>query len=292
MTIQDALERAKELQKQRKKDSAATPRESGALSAPGDTTSLAALRVELRAEPIAETVYAALNHVQFDSAECARNHILASDAQLVEARQAAAAYRLLRGRVMHKVKSGGWSCIGVTSAGPGEGKTVTALNLAISIAREKLRTVYLLDLDMRNASVFKRVGVSPPVPLSRYFIEGVTPDEVLYETSIEHLVMAGNRETIPSASELLASNKLDQLLTHIRRRSKDALIIIDLPPVLSTDEALVVAPRLDAAFVVVAEGLTRRDGLAKALDQLRDFNVAGVVLNRSGSETGLAYYGY
>jgi Mrp family chromosome partitioning ATPase len=70
------------------------------------------------------------------------------------------------------------------------------------------------------------------------------------------------------------------------------LILIDLPPVLSTDEALVVAPRADAMFLVVAEGVTRRDGLAKAIDLLSDFTVGGVILNRSSEQMGGDYYGY
>ena len=131
MTIQDALERGKQLQRQRKETSVVTPRDSGAPISTDDTASLVALRAGLHAEPDAESVMASLGRVQFDSDECSRNHILVTEEQLVEARGAGAAYRLLRGRVMHKVKAGGWSCIGVSSAGPGEGKTLTALNLAI-----------------------------------------------------------------------------------------------------------------------------------------------------------------
>ena len=78
----------------------------------------------------------------------------------------------MRGRVLHRFKGGNWSCIGITSPGAGEGKTVTTVNLAISIAREKQRMVYLLDLDMRNPSVFERVGVQPPRALSQFFTEG------------------------------------------------------------------------------------------------------------------------
>ena len=152
--------------------------------------------------------------------------------------------------------------------------------------------VYLLDLDMRNASVLDRVGVQPPVALSRFFTDHLAPEEVLFATEIDNLIVAGNRQNVPSASELLASERLDELLEYIRRRSKNALILIDLPPVLSTDEALVVAPRTDALFLVVSEGVTRRDGLAKATDLLSDFNVAGVILNRSSERLGADYYGY
>jgi Mrp family chromosome partitioning ATPase len=290
MTIQDALERAKQLHRQRKEDS---PRPSGrTVVSTDESASLAAIREELHAEPDVSVTYSDLTRVEFDAAACAQNHILVTDEQMVEAGRAAPAYRLMRGRILHRLKTAGWSCVGITSPGPGEGKTVTTLNLAISIAREKQRTVYLLDLDMRNSSVFERVGVRPPKALSQFFTEGLPPEQVLFATGIPNLIIAGNRESVPSASELLASPRLDDLLKYIRRRSKGALILIDLPPVLSTDEALVVAPRADAMFLVVAEGVTRRDGLAKAIDLLSDFTVGGVILNRSSEQMGGDYYGY
>jgi Mrp family chromosome partitioning ATPase len=291
MTIQDALERAKQLHRQRKED---LPRQSSGRTvvAPDESASLAAIREELQAESDVSVTFSDLARVEFNGTACAQNHILVTDEQMAEAGRAAPAYRLMRGRILHRLKAAGWSCIGITSPGPGEGKTVTTLNLAISIAREKQRTVYLLDLDMRNSSVFARVGVQPPRALSQYFTEGLAPEEVLFATGIPNLIIAGNRESVPSASELLASPRLDELLKYIRRRSKGALILIDLPPVLSTDEALVVAPRADAMFLVVAEGVTRRDGLAKAIDLLSDFTVGGVILNRSSEQMGGDYYGY
>ena len=86
---------------------------------------------------------------------------------------------------------------------------------------------------------------------------------MLFATSVENLVIAGNRDAVQGASELLATPRLDELIQHIKLRSPGALILTDLPPVLSTDEALVVAPRMDAMFLVVSEGITRRDSLAQ-----------------------------
>jgi len=291
MTIQDALERAKKLHRQRSKE-ASLRSEGRSLASPDETASLVAIREELHTEPDVQARYPELDRVEFDPAACGRNYILLTNEQVAESGRAAAAYRLMRGRVLHRVKAGGWSCVGITSPGPGEGKTVTTINLAISIARERQRMVYLLDLDMRNASVLERVGVQPPRALSQYFTDGLAPESVLFATGVDNLVVAGNRENVPSASELLASERLDELLKHIRRRSKGALILIDLPPVTSTDEALVVAPRTDAMFLVVAEGVTRRDGLVRANDLLSDFTVAGVILNRSSEQLGADYYGY
>ena len=292
MTIQDALERAKLLRTSREGSAHARPERPRAPEQ--DVATLPAHREAVPAEPAGPAVhYSDLERVSFDAEACERFNVLVTGEQLANSAQAAAAYRLMRGRILLKVKAaGGWSCVGISSPGPGEGKTVTTLNLAISIAREKQRMVYLLDLDMRNPSMCQRAGFQPPRALAQYFTEGLSPESVLYQTDVDHLVVAGNLQAVPNASELLASPRLDELIKYIRRRSPGAIIFIDLPPVLSTDEALVVAPRTDAMFLVVAEGITRRDGLAKASDVLSDFTVAGIIMNRSSEGMGADYYAY
>ena len=290
MTILDALERAKKLRKTR--DGSSPARADGAQAARDEAGSSAIRREPVYVEPLAPAPYAALERLEFDDEACLRHKILFTSGQLAETGQAAAAYRLMRSRVVHRFKGSNWSCIGITSPGPGEGKTVTALNLAISIAREKQRMVYLLDLDMRNPSVFESVGVQPPRTMSQFFTDSLAPASVLFATSVENLVMAGNREAVAGASELLASPRLEEFIEYVKRRSPGALILADLPPVLSTDEALVVAPRMDAMFLVVSEGITRRDALARAVDVLADFPVPGLILNRSSEQLGGDYYGY
>lgn len=290
MTIQDALERAKQLHKARER--APIARSESPQPALDDSASLATLREPepTRSEPAIR--YSPLQRVEFDVVACEGNRVLLTDGQLVVAGRAAAAYRLMRGRVLHRINAGKWSCVGITSSGPGEGKTVTSINLAIAIAREKQRTVVLLDLDMRHPSVFERVGAEPPRELSQFLLGNLEAQDVLFETAVENLVVAGNHESVSTASELLASKRFDELLKYLRRRWPGVLVLIDLPPVLSTDEALVIAPRVDAMFLVVCEGVTRRDSLARATNLLGDFNVAGIIMNRSTDNVGGDYYDY
>lgn len=290
MTIQDALERAKLLRKTR--ESGVAARGEREQAAREETGTFAIVREAMLVEPVAPVHYPDLERLEFDVEACQQHRILFTSEQLAESAQAAAAYRLMRSRVLHRFKGSNWSCVGVTSPGSGEGKTVTTVNLAISIAREKQRMVYLLDLDMRNPSAFESVGVQPTRALSQFFTEAATPESVLFATSVENLVIAGNRDAVQGASELLATPRLDELIRHIKLRSPGALILADLPPVLSTDEALVVAPRMDAMFMVVSEGITRRDSLEKAVDVLSDFSVAGIIFNRSSDATTAGYYGY
>jgi capsular exopolysaccharide synthesis family protein len=203
-----------------------------------------------------------------------------------------AAYRMLRTRLLHKARAGSWTSIAVTSAGPNDGKTLTVLNLALSLAREKTRDIVLLDMDMRNPSVCRALGVQPALELRDYLEHGGNLKDLFFSVEAENLLVAGSVTTTEHASELLSSSRFDELIDTIRRGTVDPIVLIDLPPVLVTDDALVVAPKIDAVLVVASEGFTNRSELAKALDLLSEFPLAGVVLNRA-ADASLDYnYAY
>ena len=290
MFIERAIEKAKESQRARE---AAKNRTEPASSSkrPGNNDSTA-VRAEPRPVTSPSQHYRELSRVDLDAAVCERNRVLIDQDGTNELSRAGPAYRLLRSRMQHRLRGTNCSCVGITSPGPGEGKTVTAVNLAISVVWEKQRPVFLLDLDMRNPSVLRYIGARLPVQMSQFLGEEIPPEKVLFATNIDMLVIAGNHQAVTGGSELLANHRLDDLIAYIRRRSPDAIIIIDLPPVNSTDEALKVAPRLDAMFMVVSERKTRRDALARGLSLLSDFSVAGIILNRSAEDVGQYYYGY
>jgi len=205
---------------------------------------------------------------------------------------AIAAYRMLRTRLLHRAHISKWTTIAVTSAGPNDGKTLTAINLALSMAREKSREIVLLDLDMRNPSIFRTLGVNPPRELRQYLEQGTHGNELFVSVYSDNLMVAGSVVATEHASELLASPRFDELIALVRQGAAEPIILIDLPPVLLTDDALLVAPKVDAVLVVASDGLTSQADLGKALDMLKEFPIAGVVLNRV-SETMPAYdYGY
>jgi Mrp family chromosome partitioning ATPase len=84
---------------------------------------------------------------------------------------------------------------------------------------------------------------------------------------------------------LLASGRVEELFAYIRKIAPEPVILLDLPPMLSTDDAIIVAPKVDACLLVLSEGRSKRDGAAKALDLLSEFKLAGIVLNRSRTVT-------
>jgi protein-tyrosine kinase len=226
-----------------------------------------------------------------DPVACLENRILL-DEGVGQYRAVAAAYRMLRTRLLHRARMNGWTSIGVTSATPNDGKSLTVLNLGISVAREGNSEAVLLDLDMRNPSMCRYLGVNPPGQLRDYFEHDANVADMFFSIGIDNLLLASAIAGTDQASELLAGDKVEQLIQFIRKHTANPLVLIDLPPLLVTDDALVVAPKVDAMLVVAAEGHTGRADLDKALSLLAEFPIAGLVLNRA-VETGLDYgYGY
>jgi capsular exopolysaccharide synthesis family protein len=230
--------------------------------------------------------------LHIDARTCRENRLLLSATDEGGDGAAVAAYRMLRTRILHRIRARKWVTIGVTSAGPNEGKTLTALNLSFSLARERNSEVVLLDLDMRNPSICKMLDVEPPRELRHFFESPSDPKDLFFSIGVENLLIAGHTSASEHASELLASTRFEDLVSHVRQSTANPIVLIDLPPVLSTDDALVLAPRLDALLLVVAEGKTDRGDLQRATELLSEFSVAGLVLNQSSGGTGRYAYGY
>jgi Mrp family chromosome partitioning ATPase len=199
---------------------------------------------------------------------------------------------MLRTRLLHRIRQQKWTTIGITSTAPEEGKTLTALNLSFSLAREKNSEIILLDLDMRNPSICKALDLTPPRELRDFFEQPSAPDDLFFSIGVDNLALAGQNTSTAQASELLASSRFEDLVNYIKDTTVNPIVLIDLPPLLSTDDVLVLAPRLDAVLLVVAEGKTERGALDKATELLSEFPLAGVVLNQSRARGGSYAYGY
>jgi len=226
-----------------------------------------------------------------DQEACRERRILITS-ETDEEKVYAAAYRMLRTRLLHRARTNQWTTIAVTSAGPNDGKTLTVINLALSMAREKTREIVLLDMDMRNPSVCRAFGVRPTLELRDYLEHGGSVQDLFFSVGGENLLIAGSLTPTEHASELLSGSKFDDLIKTIRQGTVDPVVLIDLPPVLVTDDALVVAPKIDAVLVVASEGVTNRSDLAHALDLLSEFPKAGVVLNRAVETSPNYNYSY
>jgi protein-tyrosine kinase len=230
--------------------------------------------------------------LRYDAAVCSQHHVMVPETDERMLQAASPSYRIMRTRILQRCRISNWSTLAITSPGPGEGKSITALNLAISLAREGNYDVFLLDLDLRNPSMCRYLGVKPKHEITDLFRGEVAAQDLFFSLSgIDRLSLAGGTVATSEASELLATGYLEELLVCIASISNNPLTLIDLPPVVNTDDALIVAPRVDATVLVVSEGRTARAGLERAVGLLADYTVAGVVLNQATESSGSEYYG-
>jgi capsular exopolysaccharide synthesis family protein len=201
-------------------------------------------------------------------------------------------YGLLRTRVLRRMQQNKWKSIGITSAGKDNGKTLTAINLGISIARKQNYTVVVVDADLRNPSLHKVFGFKPQVGLSDYLRSDISIDEILVNPGIERLVILPGNKSTDASSELLSSKKMSRLAQDLKTRYPSRIVIYDLPPVVVGDDVVAFSPNLDTALLVVEEGGTETDKLKRSIDLLEGVDIIGTVLNKSTGDTLTEEYYY
>jgi protein-tyrosine kinase len=271
--IEGTLERAKRAREERMRE--------GAHEA-ATTESVAVRRKVVPAAEQPVPVRLQFEQLPIDRRVCEHERVLLSDGRGHAYSAVLDTYRILRTRIWHRgVQAKRWNSLGMVSAGPGEGKTVTSINLALAFAREKRSNVFLLDLDLRNASICRCLGVTPRAEIASAITGEAKPEDVFFGIGVENLFVAGGLTSYENSSEMLGGPGLVDLLAYINKVDPDGLILVDLPPLLGSADSLVVAPRLSAVVLVVAEGMTRRDQLDRAVQALAGVQVAGIVLNRS-----------
>jgi protein-tyrosine kinase len=200
------------------------------------------------------------------------------------------AYRMLRTQVLQRTRANGLSTIGVVSAVNGEGKTLTAINLAMSLAAEPNQTVMLVDLDLRRPTIATTLGLAPDSGLETWFGGDDPTKKVCYALEgVERLYVLPTLAPVARSSETLAGLGTRRLLSDLKDRDSGRLLIVDLPPVLLSDDALMVAPLLDAVVLVVNERRTKREDVVRVIELLGNTRIVGTVLNRSSESENRAY---
>ena len=184
----------------------------------------------------------------------------------------------------------------VTSALPGEGKTFTAINLAMSIATELDCTVMLVDADVSRPSVMRVLGLPPgPGLLDMVQDESLNMSDFLLRTNIDKLTVLPSGTQHPRATELLASDAMTRLLDDMARRYPERIIVFDSPPLLLATESQVLASHMGQVVVVVQAEKTPQSTVLQALATIESCPIKLMLLNqaRTAATEGYGYgYGY
>lgn len=192
------------------------------------------------------------------------------------------AYKVLRTQVFQRLRENGWNSLAITSPGLNEGKTLTAINLAISLAMEVNYTVLLVDADLHHPSVHSYFGIEAEYGLSDYLTADKPLSELLvHPEEIPGFVILPGGKPLANSAEMLNSPKMVRLVEELKTRYSSRIILFDLPPLLGTADTLAFSPHVDAALLVIEDGKTQAEDVKRAIGLLQGTKVIGTVLNKS-----------
>ena len=202
---------------------------------------------------------------------------------------------MLRTQILQSMDMRAWQFLGITSATEGCGKSVVAINLALSIARQPGRSVLLVDLDLQKPQVANYLGLNCDRGIVERF--GRSNKSAGRPCSGAHPQRAGFGSALRGAydkffrMDCFARNEL-RLLQEIKRDFRNWTVIFDLPPILSSDDVISILPRLDCVAFVVGAGTTTAEEIKECNKHLESAEIVRVILNKSEDTTAAYYYSY
>lgn len=226
---------------------------------------------------------------ELDSQHLERSRIVAHGSSKQNGRY----YDMLRTQVLQEMDKKNWQFLAVTSPTAACGKTTTACNLAISIARLPERSVLLVDLDLRKPMVAQYLGIAGPGGVMSVLQGQASLSSAVVQANIgptNFLVLPGFGAS-PNSSEWMASQTMGTLLQAIKREFRSRIVIFDLPPLLMGDDVISILPRIDSTLLVASVGNTTPADIKESQKHLQKSPVVRVVVNKV-TESFDGYYGY
>lgn len=227
--------------------------------------------------------------VELSEAHLERTRIVAHGVGTVNGRY----YDMLRAQVLQEMDKNSWQFLAITSPTGACGKTVTACNLAMSVARMPERSVLLVDMDMRKPKVADYLGLRSDSGIVSVLGERRALASSLIEASIgpSKLLVLPGEVAASTSSEWMASQTMGTLLQTIKRDFRSRTVIFDLPPMLIGDDVLSILPRMDAVLLVTGVGTTSVADIKECQKHLRRSNVIRLVVNKV-TDSADDYYAY
>lgn len=278
--IDKALERAKQ-QKPETVDQEAAGR-----SQPADKPLPVAGSVGI-SEPIKEICYTVTRTVPVSFDLLAQNRLIVAGQYPVVAEE----YKHLRTHILLNTKGGEHNTLMFTGPRPDEGKTLTTVNLAISISQEVDQTVLLVDADLRNPSIRRVFGWENGPGLVDYLKNGIPiPDLLIHPDGLGRMVVLPGGQPATDAAELIRSPQMAELVQELKHCYSDRYVLFDLPPILTFADAMAFAPYMDGIVLVVEAHRTPREDIDRCLEMLKKFPLMGFVLNKTTHQEHSDYY--
>jgi len=233
-------------------------------------------------------VYSESTQFELDMKVLFNNHCVCISADAPELEY----YKVLRTKIMQLTKEKGWNTLMITSTQPGEGKTLTAINLALTFSKAYNQTVLLVDGDLRSQNIHKVLGLESDSGLVDYLVDDKPLEKSIIWPGINKLTLISGGRTINEATELLGSQRMQILVQEMKMRYDDRFILFDVPPILFGADALALAPYVDCIVLVIEEGRTSNRDVQKALELIPAEKFLGFVMNRQKYAKSKDYYHY
>lgn len=206
---------------------------------------------------------------------------------------AAEEYRKLKDNIVTISKKKGFrNTLMVTSPSMGEGKSVTSVNLAISLSLELDFTVLLIDADLRRPTCHTQLCMENEKGLADYLQGKEDLSNLIERTDIGKLSFMPAGKPMANPGELLASSRMKHLMEEVKHRYPDRFVLIDTPPVLPFAETRALSRMVDGVVLVIREGASSQKDLSETVDALRETTVYGTVLNQATGPGWMRKNGY
>ncbi|MDX2222074.1 MAG: XrtA-associated tyrosine autokinase [Rhodospirillaceae bacterium] len=181
----------------------------------------------------------------------------------------------------------------VTSCKPGDGKTFTSINLAMSVASERDLYVLLIDCDIRRMDLSRKLGIADRKGIMDVLLDPkLAVADVMLRTNIPNLAVIPSGQPVEAATELFASQSMTKLVDEIASRYQDRFIIFDTPPILASSEPGVLALHVGHVIMVVSAGETTKAAINEALPMVNACPNVHFILNRATMAGGRDRFGY
>jgi protein-tyrosine kinase len=227
--------------------------------------------------------------IALDRRHLESNRIIAHDEMDVRSKS----FDMLRTQVLQSMDQRSWKILGITSPSPNCGKTLTAINLAMSIARQPERVAMLADLDLQKPQVANCLGVPCKTGLLSVLRGQANLSSALVRADAGacQITVLPIEASAPDSSAWVTSRAMSALLQEMKKDYRSHTIILDLPPMLSSDDVIALLPQIDCVLLVAAIGATTVAEIDECNRHLQSAQVVRIVLNKV-PQSKAGYYPY